>query len=743
MTLAANQQVIECTSSDQLFIDRNGGLRSIRFDDIYFHPKSGAEESQYVFLDGNKLSERWSNSDSSDDFKSSTPSNPNFIIVETGFGTGLNFLACWDLWRKSFAPSTIKKTLYFYSTERYPLSYAALEKALSHYNPFPELSQALLRQYPDAIGGDYLLEFDIDTNHRVKLILLFGDANDCLQRLEHYPLPATDTYSQTGLVVDAWFLDGFAPPKNPAMWQGSLFSLIAKYSGANTTLATFSVARHVRDQLSNNDFAIKKTPGFASKRDMLTARYQASAEKQHASAILRARAEHKSALAPCYYRFSSKHFYDNRLSKINNKNSAINQQNQEPTKKTALVIGAGIAGCSIAYKLAKENWQVELVDTADTIAAAASGNSRAVLYARTAKQRSSLADFHEAAFHYAVNFYNGFNSEPDKHLGLKGMLKLDEQISEQLLAANPELRSRQNIDAELAKQLTGIEIQTEGIFYPQSGWLDPVAICRQLTADKNICFYGNTVISQLEKNEAGWQAKTKNQSGFNTDIIVIACGQHSNQFAQSQWLPLKSLRGQTTELPCSESSQLLNIAVCQRGYITPQQNGLHSIGATYSPDNDCQILKADHKENIDNLLGMLDDHSDWKAALKDNRDNSTNTLNGRVGFRCVSPDYMPIVGPLVNDQVFNQQFQSLSKDASKTPGTLAKLHDGLFVSTGFGSHGFTTAPLAAELLLAQIEGAPMPLGDKLRQSIAPVRFLTRQLVRSKSAAKATTKANDN
>jgi tRNA 5-methylaminomethyl-2-thiouridine biosynthesis bifunctional protein len=508
-------------------------------------------------------------------------------------------------------------------------------------------------------------------------------------------------------------------------------------------VATFSVARNVRDQLSNNGFALQKIPGFASKRDMLTARYQTPAEKQNARVNLRGIAENKSALAPCYYRFCSKHFYDRRLSK---KNTTLNQQEQQPAKKTALVIGAGIAGCSIAYKLAKENWQVELVVTADTIAAAASGNSRAVLYARTAKQRSSLADFHEAAFHYAVNFYSGFyselnsgfNSESNKTFGLNGMLKLDEKISEQLLAANPELRSRQNVDAEQAKQLAGIDTHDEGIFYPQSGWLDPVAICTQLTAEKNIRFHGNTVINQLMKSQAGWQADVKNQSSFNADIIVIACGQHSNQFTQSQWLPLKSLRGQTTELPSSESSKLLNIAVCQQGYITPQQNGLHSIGATYSPDNDKQILTADHKQNIDNLMGMLDDRSDWKAALGENRNNLADEINGRVGFRCVSPDYMPIVGPLLNDQVFNQQFNHLSKDASKTPDTMAKLHDGLFVSTGFGSHGFTTAPLAAELLLAQIEGTPMPLGDKLRQSIAPIRFLTRQLVRGKSAAKAKT-----
>ena len=180
MSLANHNQAINCTSSQQLSVDDNGGLRSCRFDDIYYYAGQGAEECEHVFLNGNQLEARWQKDSDS----------KHFVIAETGFGTGLNFLACWDLWRKVYSEpdsNRASKTLYFYTTELYPLTRAALEKSIAHYNPYPQLAEALVNQYPDPIGGEYLLSFDSDTQHPVKLIILLGDATECLSRLEHYP----------------------------------------------------------------------------------------------------------------------------------------------------------------------------------------------------------------------------------------------------------------------------------------------------------------------------------------------------------------------------------------------------------------------------------------------------------------------------------------------------------------------------------------------------------------------------
>ena len=724
MSLANHNQAINCTSSQQLSVDDNGGLRSCRFDDIYYYAGQGAEECEHVFLNGNQLEARWQKDSDS----------KHFVIAETGFGTGLNFLACWDLWRKVYSEpdsNRASKTLYFYTTELYPLTRAALEKSIAHYNPYPQLAEALVNQYPDPIGGEYLLSFDSDTQHPVKLIILLGDATECLSRLEHYPAdhaiksaPSTDS----GLIVDAWLLDGYAPTKNPIMWQDSLFTLIARHSADGTTVASFSVARQVCDQLRANRFVVKKTKGFKHKRDMLTAHFDSqqltetakvnAADKPMSS---KKRLRKKFSLSPCYYRHHAS--YQNPQS-----TPSLNTQ-----QRSATVIGAGIAGCTIAYKLAQRGWQVSLIDAEKTVAGAASGNARAVLYARTAQQRSHLADFHEAAFHYATRFYQELGDSSLTE-GLNGMLKLDEQLSEEMLALNPEAYSRQNISADQASQLSGISTHHNGIHYPESGWIDPLAICRALTEHPSIHFYGETKVSALQHHQSSWTAEchsSKDKTMTNSmtaDTLVIATGQISHQFEKTAWLPLRSMRGQTTTLPLSPASSTLKMAVCQRGYITPAHNNSHSMGATYAiKDDNPKVLAADHQTNIDNLLVMLSDNSPWRKTLEN---QPIDSLEGRVGFRCVAPDYLPIVGPIPAAEIFKQQFACLKKDAKQTPKPMAALEEGLYVSTGFGSHGYTTAPLAAEILLAQIEGSPMPIGDKLRQSISPARFLVRQLIRS-------------
>ncbi len=723
MSQAKNHQAISCTTSDQIIIEGNGGIKSCRFDDIYFHPRHGAEESQYVYLEGNHLDRRW---------QALAKDQSTFVIGETGFGTGLNFLATWDLWRKTSVKhlkDQPKQTLYYYVTELFPLTRKALTKVLAHYNPYPELAEQLLEQYPDSISGDYLLEFDCEQFRSVKLIFLFGDSCDGLERMEFYPNVST----AGTLKVDAWFLDGFSPPRNPDMWCDQLFSLIARHSGLRTTAATFSVARHVREQLESVGFKINKLPGFGSKREMLSADFK---PKLPGSSVEQTTVNNRNiTTSPCYFRhFSIPRNTDN---------------------KQVLVIGAGIAGCCIAYKLANRGWQVKLAFAEKTVASAASGNYRAVLYARTAQQRSSLSDFHEASFHYAVNFYRSLE-DAELASGLNGMIKLDEQLSKAFLADNPELNSRRNVTLSEVEAIAGLASKRGGIYYPHSGWLNPTSICSALSTHPNIELSANTSITGLSRDNNRWKVQTQTTASISSDIVVIAAGQQSASFAQTHWLPLKAIRGQTTQLPSTMASEKLNIAICSQGYITPvrsRKNELqiigkkpplssndndaeyfHEIGASYNlNDLSTEINSEDNVDNIDRLIDCLAANSPFAEELTQIRQqqSSGKSLNARVGFRCVSPDYLPLVGPVVNAEQFKDTFSILRKNAKKIPDQLAPLEQGLFVSTGYGSHGFTTAPLATEILLAQIEGLPIPFGDKLRQSIAPARFLVRQLIRGK------------
>ncbi|MDY6891900.1 MAG: tRNA (5-methylaminomethyl-2-thiouridine)(34)-methyltransferase MnmD, partial [Pseudomonadota bacterium] len=220
---------------------QDGVPSSTRFGDIYFNRAGGVAETRHVFLQGNALEERFS-----------APGRAPFVVAETGFGTGLNFLCCRELWLQRAAS---RRQLHYISCEKYPLSPADLERALANFVHLRAGARQLLDYYPAPVAGVYNLEFDAG---RILLTLLFGDARECLSQLDAR--------------VDAWFLDGFAPARNPELWQEPLFNEIARLSGAGSSFATFTAAGAVRRGLQAVGFEVTRRAGFGSKREMLTGR---------------------------------------------------------------------------------------------------------------------------------------------------------------------------------------------------------------------------------------------------------------------------------------------------------------------------------------------------------------------------------------------------------------------------------------------------------------------------------------
>ena len=251
---------------------------SSNFDDVYFSRASGIEETGYVFMAQNSLPERW-NTFSDDDSDSRC-----FTIGETGFGTGLNFLVAAKAWLEQ----TTTGTLHFVSVEKFPLSKADLQQALYLWpqlvdkalsntessntklsNKLPDLIEELLQQYPPAVAGIHRLNF---TNHRIILTLMYGDATEMFSSLKGSDHPLFKR--QGNPIFDAWFLDGFAPAKNPEMWTEKLFQTIADLSNTCTTFSTFTAAGIVRRGLKNVGFEVQKVPGFGHKREMLKGEFK-------------------------------------------------------------------------------------------------------------------------------------------------------------------------------------------------------------------------------------------------------------------------------------------------------------------------------------------------------------------------------------------------------------------------------------------------------------------------------------
>ncbi len=216
---------------------RNGQPYSTQFDDVYFSSDDSLAETNYVFLQGNDLENR---------FKDIT--NQRFTIIETGFGTGLNFLCAAQCWLNT-APAHAQ--LHYLSLEKYPLNLLDMKTSHAIWPNLAAISTVFLAQYNHLLTTEVASFFE----GRIQLELLIGDANNRLNNLNTR--------------ADAWFLDGFAPAKNPSMWQPSLFEHMARLSHSDTTLATFTSAGAVRRGLMAAGFNIKKRTGFGKKREML------------------------------------------------------------------------------------------------------------------------------------------------------------------------------------------------------------------------------------------------------------------------------------------------------------------------------------------------------------------------------------------------------------------------------------------------------------------------------------------
>ena len=158
--------------------------------------------------------------------------------------------------------------------------------------------------------------------------------------------------------------------------------------------------------------------------------------------------------------------------------------------------------------------------------------------------------------------------------------------------------------------------------------------------------------------------------------------------------------------------------------MAPAANGVHCIGATFHiNDPDSAIRAADHTANLEKL----------RAALPELElpELSPEKLTGRVGYRCASPDYLPLAGPVPDYTAFIEDYSALRKNARRHIETTAPYLPGLYLSTAHGSRGLTSTPLAAELVAAQISDRPWPVASDLCRAMSPARFIVRDLIRNR------------
>lgn len=666
--------------------DAEGQPHATDFNDRYFSRSNGLSETRHVFLHHNRLPQRWE-----------TSKRALFTIGETGFGTGLNFLTVASLW----LDRTNSGTLHFVSAEKYPLSRSDLQQALSLWPALSELANALIEQYPPPIPGIHRLYL---ANNRIVLTLLYGDANTMFASLPGSDHPLF--LSRNNPTVDAWFLDGFAPAKNPQMWTDDLFQTLARLSAPGTTFSTFTAAGSVRRGLQAAGFEVQKVPGFGQKLHMLCG--------QMAEPITAEISETDWQPASRNADFQPPWYLPPRLS----------------PPVSALVIGGGIAGCATARSLAERGIAVTLIEQHPQLASEGSGNPQGILYPKLSSQRSPLSRFGLMALLHASRYHQRFLG--DRATGSPcGVLVLPKDQHELALF---EAIARQYPE-ELVTLVTGSKLDDitgiplgigAGLFFPQLGWIKPVAVCRAL-ADHYLIHHQTAAITTLHYEQHQWQAYDRHgMLSATAPVAVIASGTGSAAFTQTAHLPLKPIRGQISCLPATTDSKQLKTVICGEGYLAPASDGIHTLGATYNIGETCTKVRVqDHRDNLAQLQKTAPEVADLFGRV------DADHLDGRAAFRCTTPDYLPIAGPAPIAERYRLDYALLRKNARAHIPVAGACWPGLYLNCGHGSRGMSYAPLCAELLASQIRGEVSPLEQDLCQAIHPGRFIIRDMKRGK------------
>ncbi len=602
---------------------------SSKYDDVYFNAVDGCAETEYVFLQQNELERR---------FRALSDGSGSFTIGELGFGTALSFLSVAHLWSALAPPDA---HLHFVSFEKYPIAPEQLEKIHEHWPAFAMMAAELRKNLPECTPGFHRRCF---SDPRISLTLAYGDARDLL------PLVRGQ--------VDAWFLDGFSPAKNPELWSEAIGQEVARCSRPGATFSTFSAAGHVRRSLEASGFRVEKAKGFGNKRELLKGVYQGEQEKE---------AEVRGRLR----------------------------------KKRVCIIGAGLAGVMSARSLLRRGYEVTIIEKQSDICQGASGNPSATLMPPVYSQFHALHRFYSAGFQFTRSHILSLAEQTQEDI-VRGtaVIKVPGTRQEiKLMASLPRKDMPESIvramTAEEASQLLGFRPREDVLFFPNALCYQPYAYCRavlnQLGEGLRLVF--DTEVSALERSADVWKLYGEGKEVLaEAEYVVLANAFSCEHIKQTSWMRLEKVRGQIASLPTSLLPASPRVGFFDKVYLLPDSSETSVLGATWDHDD---MREDTDQEQQQNLL------SDLAVAMGAELKEALSHVEGRVSFRSSTPDRMPYVGPL------------WSKDREQ--------NQGLFVSIGHGSRGGASCGISAEILAAYIDDEIFPCDSDVLRTLDPRR----------------------
>ncbi|MGH6950615.1 MAG: FAD-dependent 5-carboxymethylaminomethyl-2-thiouridine(34) oxidoreductase MnmC, partial [Vitreimonas sp.] len=565
---------------------------------------------------------------------------------------GLNVLAAWRAWKMTRSPHAV---LHISTIEAFPLARADAARALAQFPEAADLAEALLARFPVRAHAPQRLWFEEDG---FCLTVHTGEAESILAEM------ADDRF-------DAWFLDGFAPARNPDMWSPELLCHIARLSAPGARLATFTVAGAVRRGLEAAGFTVEKKPGFGGKRERLEARLKDRGSSDPHPGFNEAKAGLKTRAplypyAPCFPR-------------------------------RVAILGAGIAGAACAHALSQRGVETVVLEAARELGAGASGNPAGLVMPRL-DRGGALAPFHLAAYLHAVAAYEA--------LGVFEACGVEQRATARDAAALADLASDPPLPPDWFSALS-----EAAVLHPRAGLVRPLhAIAAMLRGASLLC---ESPVRQLERAGDGWVLRAPDgRALMKADAVVLACGAGLTQFEPARFLPIALSRGQIEWGRGPAPAH----AIASGSYVAPFDGGV-LFGATFDKTGEVDIEDA----RLRNLAALARLAPEIAAGVVG------DTLHARVEQRATTPDRAPIAGLLPDAEAWLAQYAALAHGGRPRAGAVPPAHAGVYVIGGLGARGFTWAPLLGEIVAGEMFAEPALLPRAARDALHPARFLHRRL----------------
>ena len=632
-----------------------GSPYSPRFGDRYRSELGGLTQARGVFVHGCGLPAAWA-------------CKPQWTILETGFGLGLNFLLTWQAWN---ADPLRPRLLHFVSLEAFPASAADVLRAACAHPELQAFAEQLARQLWGLLPGMHRLVFEAG---QVLLTLCIGDAKAMLR--------------QQSFEADSVFLDGFSPERNPDMWDLPALKAVARCCRRGTRMATWTVARSVRDALTQCGFLVEKCAGIPPKRDRLEGEFNPAWEP---------------------------------------KKSRSTSPRTIPAR--CVVIGAGLAGAAVAASLARRGWLVTVLDSAAEPASGASSLPAGVFAPHVSPDDGLLSRLSRIGVratlqqaHALLNTGSDWNAtgvleramDHPRTLPATWLREDSDAARDWVQTAGP---------AQLAAcQLSSTE---HALWHEKGGWIRPASLVQAWLATPGVSWCGRSSAKSLVRCDGAWQVLGEsNQVLACAELVVLAAGHASAALAASadrgspgqamlgRQLALQAIRGQVTWAPlvvdlaphvpaCPVNGHGSLIAGLPLPGGEPGQLAWLA-GSTYERGSArIEIRLEDDQYNLQRLGNLLPDVAKALAGKE-----VKQPVNAWAGVRCATPGRLPAVGPL----------GSLASDGQQ--------HDddfpGLWVCSGLGSRGLTFAALCGEVLAGRLHGEPLPISARLADALLPV-----------------------